>query len=362
MIRTAIGRGGRAVVAAAVVCLVAATAQGAAADPSPGPGTGTGTGAGPARPMSLAEVRDELDRLYHDAEVATDTYNAAEERAGKQSARVAALAEDLAAGKVALKRLTSRMGAAARAQYRSGGLPLDVQLLLSADPDDVLDEVGLARQAQHGIDGLLREQTRIQEELRKKSAAASVQLERLQGSRKAGADARKRIEKRIATAESLELRLEEKERKRLLAMQKKAEGEAHDAFLRSGSLKDVKGRASEEGATAVAFASEQLGKPYDWGAEGPDTYDCSGLTSQAWAAAKRTIPRTSQEQWRLLPRIGIGAMRPGDLIIYHRDASHVGIYIGGGSIIHAPRPGRHVTVADAGSMYILGVVRPDKRP
>lgn len=354
MIRKVPVRGGRAVVAALVCCLVAATAQGAAADPSPEPG--------PVRPKSLAEVRDELDRLYHDAEVATDAYNAAEERAGKQSARVAALAEDMAAGRAALERLTSRMGAAARAQYRSGGLPLDVQLLLSADPDDVLDEVGRARRAQHGVDGLLREQTRVQEELRRKSKAAKGQLEKLRGSRKAEADARKRIEKRIATAKALEARLAEEERGRLLEMQKKTADEAHAAFVRSGSLKDVKGEASEQGAKAVAYAAEQIGKPYGWGDEGPDSYDCSGLTSQAWAAAKRPIPRTSQEQWRLLPRIGVEAMRPGDLIIYHQDASHVGMYIGGGSIIHAPRPGRDITVADAGSMYILGVVRPDKRP
>lgn len=110
----------------------------------------------------------------------------------------------------------------------------------------------------------------------------------------------------------------------------------------------------------MAFATAQIGKPYVWGAEGPGSYDCSGLTSQAWLAAKRPIPRTSQEQWRLLPRIDIQDMRPGDLIIYHADASHVGMYVGDGTIVHSPRPGRNVTLAGAGSMKILGVVRPDK--
>src|SRR5699024_11663565 len=70
--------------------------------------------------------------------------------------------------------------------------------------------------------------------------------------------------------------------------------------------------------------------PILWGAEGPTSYDCSGLTSQAWAAAGRPIPRTSQEQWRLLPHIAIKDMRPGDLIIYHADATHVGMYVGNG--------------------------------
>ncbi|MGO4429614.1 C40 family peptidase, partial [Streptomyces sp. MCAF7] len=103
----------------------------------------------------------------------------------------------------------------------------------------------------------------------------------------------------------------------------------------------------------------QLGKDYVWGAEGPDTYDCSGLTQQAWAAGGRSIPRTSQEQWRQLQKVSVERMRPGDLIIYFKDASHVGMYVGDGAIIHAPRPGRQVTVAGAGSMPILGVVRPD---
>jgi cell wall-associated NlpC family hydrolase len=109
----------------------------------------------------------------------------------------------------------------------------------------------------------------------------------------------------------------------------------------------------------VAYATAQIGKPYVWGAEGPESFDCSGLTSGAWAAAGRTVPRTSQEQWRRLPHVGTGEMRPGDLIIYFEDASHVGMYVGDGRIVHAPRPGRTVTLAGAGTMPILGVVRPD---
>ncbi|CAM5262116.1 hypothetical protein SMICM304S_05690 [Streptomyces microflavus] len=91
------------------------------------------------------------------------------------------------------------------------------------------------------------------------------------------------------------------------------------------------------------------------GGHRPGLYDCSGLTMKAWAAAGRPIPRTSQEQWRLLPRIDIKDMRPGDLIIYHADASHVAMYVGDGTIVHSPRPGRHVTLAGAGSMKILAV-------
>ncbi|WP_406267434.1 NlpC/P60 family protein [Actinacidiphila glaucinigra] len=93
-------------------------------------------------------------------------------------------------------------------------------------------------------------------------------------------------------------------------------------------------------------------------ADGPAAYDCSALARAAWRAAGGGIPRTSQEQWRLLPRVPVARMRPGDLVVYFDDASHVGVYVGDGAIVHAPRPGRRITVAGAGSMPVLGVVRP----
>jgi cell wall-associated NlpC family hydrolase len=81
---------------------------------------------------------------------------------------------------------------------------------------------------------------------------------------------------------------------------------------------------------------------------------------RAWEAAGKRIPRTSQEQWKRLPHVPVAKMRPGDLIIYKKDASHVGMYVGDGALLHAPRTGRQITVEGAGSMPILGVVRPDK--
>ena len=93
--------------------------------------------------------------------------------------------------------------------------------------------------------------------------------------------------------------------------------------------------------------------------EGADSFDCSGLTSQAWLAAGVAIPHTSEMQWARLKHVPIDDMRPGDLSIHCSDACHVAIYIGGGDIISAPRPGRVVYVSPAASMQILGVVRPD---
>ena len=146
MRRSVIGNRSRTTAAAALVCVIAVTAQGAAfAFPSTEPR--------PDRPLSLAEVRKELNRLYHDAEVATDAYNAAKEKVDKQSRRVTALAEDVAEGEKKLEMLKARAGAAARLQYQSGGLPPEVHLFLSDDPQQDLNDVGVAHQVQEDTKG-----------------------------------------------------------------------------------------------------------------------------------------------------------------------------------------------------------------
>ena len=92
---------------------------------------------------------------------------------------------------------------------------------------------------------------------------------------------------------------------------------------------------------AVAFAYAQLGKPYEWGATGPNAYDCSGLVQAAWAAAGLAIPRTTYEDWDDLQHIPVSEMAPGDLIIFD-DEGHVGMYVGDGYFIDAPTTGKDV--------------------
>ncbi|MEU6122704.1 C40 family peptidase [Streptomyces sp. NPDC047123] len=314
----------------------------------------------PRTAKSLEEVRKEIDELYHDAGVATDKYNAAEEKADRQSEQIVKLAKDIAEGQAKLKKLQARAGAAARAQYRGGGMPTEAQLMLSDDPGQFLDGAGRMRQGQKATKGMLTELERTQDDLRIYAKDTTARWKKLEANRKAKAAAKKKIKKKIADAEKLESTLEKKERERLRELEEEAARKKQSAWVSSGVLKDIGGKASPQGKKAIAFATAQIGKPYVWGAEGPGSYDCSGLTSKAWAAAGKGIPRTSQEQWKQLPRVDVKNMRPGDLIIYHSDASHVGLYLGDGAIVHAPRPGRDVTVAGAGSMQILGVVRPDK--
>lgn len=357
------GKRGLTTTAVAVVCAITVLAAPgtALATPSPTPSATASPSNAPSLPPNrdLEAVRKRLERLYHDAAVATDAYNAAEEKAKEQSAEIVELARKIVQGQRRLDDLKDRAGAAARAQYRTGGLPPEARLMLSDNPQQFLNGAGRVLQGQRATKGLIGEMTRTQHDLEQYAKDASAQWEKLEAGRKAKAAAKKKIKRQIAAAEKLESQLEKQEKKRLAELERQAAYRAQTAWLDTGILKEITGKASAQGKKAVAFASAQLGKPYEWGAEGPDTFDCSGLTSQAWAAAGRPVPRTSQEQWKQLRHIEVADMRPGDLIIYFDDASHVGMYVGDGAIVHAPRPGRTVTIAGAGSMPILGVVRPD---
>ncbi|MER7515214.1 C40 family peptidase [Streptomyces sp. NPDC126499] len=340
-----------AVVCALTVLVSPALTLPAAAAPLPPP---------PKQPKkTLEEVRKEIDGLYRQAAAATDAYNLAEERAEEQSEELVKLARMIVAGRERIDDLKARAGAAARAQYRNGGLPDGAQFVLTDDPQLFLDNAGRLKEGHKATKDLLGEMNRTQAELTTYANEASLNWTKLEANRVKQARAKKEINDKIEAAKRLESQLAAEERARLLRMEEQERSRAQTAWLGTGVLKGGSGSATAAGKRAVEFATAQIGKPYVWGAEGPGSYDCSGLTQTAWASAGRDIPRTSQEQWRLLPRVDVRDMRPGDLIVYYKDASHIGMYVGDGMMVHAPRPGRNVTLAGAGSMEILGVVRPD---
>ncbi|MEV7421254.1 NlpC/P60 family protein [Streptomyces sp. NPDC091212] len=111
-------------------------------------------------------------------------------------------------------------------------------------------------------------------------------------------------------------------------------------------------------AKVLAFARAQIGKPYVWGASGPSSYDCSGLTQAAWKVAGVELPRTTWDQANTGTRVATDGLLPGDLVFFYDDVSHVGIYIGDGMMIHAPKPGANVREESIYYMPIHGSVRP----
>lgn len=111
----------------------------------------------------------------------------------------------------------------------------------------------------------------------------------------------------------------------------------------------------------VAFARAQIGRPCVWGAVGPGSYDAPGLTQAAWKAAGVTLPRTTQAQWEAGVQVSLAEVQVGDLVLFHDDLGHVGIWSGDGMMIHAPGPGaliREESVFFAGQSAIKGAVRP----
>jgi cell wall-associated NlpC family hydrolase len=111
---------------------------------------------------------------------------------------------------------------------------------------------------------------------------------------------------------------------------------------------------------ALKFAYAQIGKPYVWGAAGPGSFDCSGLTLRAWERAGVYMPHSASKQYARFPKVSRSKLKPGDLVFFYRDLHHVGIYIGGGKMIHAPTTGRNVEIAGIDSAYrqYMGAVRP----
>ncbi|MEV4942254.1 C40 family peptidase [Streptomyces zaomyceticus] len=313
----------------------------------------------PAPKKSLEEVRKEMDDLYRQAAVATDAYNLAEEKTREQSAEIVRVARMIVEGREKIEDLKARAGAAARAQYRNGGLPEDAKFVLTDDPQLFLDTAGRLKAGAKATTDLLGEMNRTQAQLDVYAKDAGLNWTKLESHRVRQAQAKKEINDKITAAKKLESALAAEERERLRRLEEQARNRAQTTWLGTGVLDGLKGDTTAAAKKAIAFATGQIGKPYEWGAEGPSSFDCSGLTQSAWGTAGRPIPRTSQEQWRLLPRVDIKDMRPGDLIVYFKDASHIGMYVGNGTMVHAPRPGRNVTLAGAGSMEILGVVRPN---
>ncbi|MFC8441114.1 C40 family peptidase [Streptomyces sp. BJ20] len=308
----------------------------------------TALGAVPATAAPQEDSRAEVDRLYREAEKATEAYNAADERADALRREIADAQDAIARKQQRVNTMRETLGSLAGSQYRSGGLDPALSLLLSEDPEDylrkasVLDRLGVHQTAElRKLRGTLRS-------LSQDRAEAGKRLGALERSRKAAATHKRTVEHKLAEA------------RRLLGSLPAGERAAWDRASRSGRT-DLLGPggapASGRAAAAVAAARSALGKPYVWGANGPSGFDCSGLTQWAYAQAGVALPRTSQAQRYAGRQVQLSEARPGDLVLYRSDASHVGMYMGNGQVIHAPYPGAPVRYDPVGMMPVSSVTR-----
>jgi cell wall-associated NlpC family hydrolase len=337
---------------------------------------------------SLEEVEKKVDDLYRQAETAGEKYNAAKEKTTKQKKRVDTLLDDVARRTEKLNDAREELGTFAAAQYRTGAAAPDTASLLLADnPQDYFDQTQLmdrltSRQKQ-SVDDYVTQQTATTE----KRQEASESLETLTRTQSSLKTSKADVQRKLATARDLLSKLTAEEKARLAAIERKKQEEAQrkadelarqqaaDAERRrqeaaqgtgtstgSGSASGTSGSGSAASTAkadkALAFARAQIGKPYVWGASGPGSYDCSGLTQAAWKAAGVTLPRTTWDQVKAGTTVSVNSAQPGDLVFFYDDISHVGIYIGDGMMIHAPKPGAYVREESIYYMPIHSVVRP----
>ncbi|MEU9594319.1 NlpC/P60 family protein [Streptomyces sp. NPDC048219] len=295
------------------------------------------------------DTRAEVDRLHTEAEQATEAYNKADERTDALREEVDAAQDEMARKQERINTMRDGLGSLAGAQYRSGGVDPSLVLLLSADPDDYLDKASVLDRITTHQAGELRELRGALRELSQDRAEAARKLAELEKGRKAVAAHKKTVEHKLAEA------------RRLLATLPAGDRAAYGRASRSGRA-DLPALgsavpASGRSAAALAAARSALGRPYVWGANGPSGFDCSGLTQWAYAQAGVGLPRTSQAQRYAGRRIPLSEARPGDLVAYRDDASHIGMYAGNGQVIHAPYPGAPVRYDPVGMMPVSSVTR-----
>ncbi|MCX4551586.1 NlpC/P60 family protein [Streptomyces sp. NBC_01267] len=311
-----------------------------------------GLGAAPAgaEPRDTAvTARAKVDGLYAQAERATQLYDQADERAGRLRREVTDAQDGVARSQEHINQMRGALGALAGAQYRAGAIDPTLALLLSSDPDSYLDKAVALEQIGDYRAGQLHRFQQARRRLVQQRADADHKLAELRQSRTEVARHKRTVEDKLARARSLLEALPSAQRARYDEVSR---SDDRDEMPALGVL-PTSGRA----AAAVLAARSAVGRPYVWGANGPSGFDCSGLMQWAYAHAGVALPRTSQEQRYAGQRIPLSQARPGDLVVYRSDASHVAMYVGNGQVVHAPHPGATVRYDPVGMMPVSSVTR-----
>ncbi|WP_369214480.1 C40 family peptidase [Streptomyces flavofungini] len=348
----------------------------------------------PAPDRSVRQLLTDLQRLYREAEEASEKYNATAEKLKKQRAKAADLRAKLKRARASLKDSKGDAARLARQQYQ-GASGTDVssylRLLLADDPQHALDQGHVVGRVAAGRAATVRRMTGGERKADALAAAAKRAVDERAALTARRKQQRDRVDRRLKEVEELLASLTEEQLASLREAEDASAETEQKRFIATGALgapaasgtsgasgtsaapgtsgasrasgASRGGKAtrapSKRGHKALTFAVRQIGRPYKWGAEGPRAFDCSGLTSRAWERAGRDIPRTSQEQWKRLRHIPLSRLRPGDLVVYFPKATHVAMYLGGGKVVQAPRPGTRVKVSPIAANPVLGAVRPD---
>ena len=295
-----------------------------------------------ATPDTVAEAKAELDGIQAEIAQIQENYSAASEKLERSEAARAQAVEDLAVQQGKVSSARSALGHVVRNTQQNDGIHVTVRMLTSPSIEEFLSNVSTMQ----SVSSITAERLAKFDDEKARLAELELTLNASIADIAAQKDTQEGLlaefEVKEAAAERVLNRLTAEEQARLAAQRA---AEADRMAANSQALLASPGVApSERAAAALSFAMAQIGKPYVWGGTGPGGYDCSGLTYAAYRAAGISIPRTSQSQYYGLTKVALSDLQPGDLVFYYGGISHVGMYIGGGQIVHSPTFGQTVTI------------------
>jgi len=297
--------------------------------------------------QTLEQVQAKVQQLEEDA---TSAAEGAQEAKVKLIALTKTLdgikAKAAVQGKT-LSNLQKTLGAIAIEQYKAGGLSQSLELLFSSDPTLYLSSAGSLDAITRRKSAELRKYEAAQQRLSATTLTVNDKLALVTAAQKKFKAQSALALSKLKEAEVLLSKLKKEDRERLAKLAA-AQEDADQASSQAAALSanGVSGRAG----IALKFALKQIGDRYVFGAAGLVTWDCSGLTMRAFQAAGVSLPHSSAAQSRMGKKVSLNALKPGDLLFFGRPVSHVGIYLGGGKMVHAPRSGSRVKVTTSGSL------------
>ena len=312
---------------------------------------------------TVDSVRQQVEQLHDQAEAATERYNSAKEQLAGLTVRLAAAHARVGDQQKALNLAREALGKVAAETYKAGDFAT-LSLLFSENPDGYVSTsqlmTSLGDRKADAVDSLLRQR----QELAASITDVQEQQERLRKTQQDLQDARVEVQGKLSAATTLLGRLTDGERGQLTA----GTNSRYRASLSDlGIAVPASGRPTCDDVPVVApnarvgkvlaYACAQLGDPYRWAGDGPTTFDCSGLTLSAWRQAGVSLPHNAAMQAGYGTKVGKDALQPGDLVFFGSPIHHVGIYIGGGAMLHAPQTGDVVKIAPMRWQDLITAVR-----
>lgn len=273
-------------------------------------------------------TKKDVERAFHQAEAMNEQVNALTVKVDRTQDEIEDLSSDIARDLTTYNKQRDELSGAIVQQQMDAPLGPTANLLGSDDPEEFLDGLGAVQALNSTRADALARFSDTSTALKKRRAQLVERKQALAAAEKAADAKRDAIQKKYETAKAELARLDAADRA---------------AMTSSDTSLDFDPSASGRAKAAVAFALAQLGEPYVYGGTGPSSWDCSGLVMKAWAAAGVTIPRVVGPQMAAGRKISFGQLQPGDLVAYG-DMSHIGMFLGNGKVVHAPRPGKSVEI------------------